>query len=118
MALLYADENVSHALADRLRDTGHDVLTARDDGRAGQGIDDADVLARAIELGRAVLTNNRHHFHRLHRRGPDHFGIVTYTTDPDDIAGLARRIQAAIANEPDLARQCVRVLRPNQRKAP
>ena len=59
MAALYADENVPRALIDALRTLGHDVLTAYDDGRANQGILDADVLARAVQLGRAVLTNDR-----------------------------------------------------------
>jgi hypothetical protein len=118
VAALYADENVAQELVDRLRALGHDMLTARDDGRAGQGIDDPDVLSRAIELGRAVLTNNRKDYHRLHRTTLAHAGIVTYTRDDHDLPGLAVRIDAAIAALPSLAGQCVRVIRPNQRRKP
>ncbi|MBX9581049.1 MAG: DUF5615 family PIN-like protein [Gemmataceae bacterium] len=111
MAAFYADENVSHDLADALRALGHDVLTALADGRANQGIPDPLVLARATVLGRAVLTGNRQHYHRLHRRQPNHAGIVTYTDD--DFQPLAGRIHAAVVPLPSLVGQLVRVVRPN-----
>lgn len=111
MAALYADENVPFPLVDALRALGHDVLTARDDGRANQGIGDPDVLDRATALGRAVLTNNRKHFHRLHRRQPAHGGIVTFTDD--DFAPLAARINAAVAPLSSLDGTIVKVVRPN-----
>lgn len=59
MAALYADENFSYPVVAFLRLAGHDILTAPEDGRANQGIDDPDVLDRAIGLGRAVLLFNR-----------------------------------------------------------
>jgi hypothetical protein len=111
MAALYTDEHVPRRVVELLRTAGHDVLTALEDGRANQGIADPDVLARAIELGRAVLTGNRRHFHRLHRGHPNHAGIVTYTDDRDD--PLAIHIDAAISPFPSLAGQLVRVVRPN-----
>jgi predicted nuclease of predicted toxin-antitoxin system len=111
MASFYADEHVPFPLVDALRLLGHDVLTARDDGRANQRIGDPDVLDRATALGRAVLTNNRGHFHRLHQRRPNHAGIVTFTND--DIQPLAHRIDAAVAPLPTLAGLLVRVTRPN-----
>ena len=104
-------------MVDALRLFGHDVLTAQDDGRANQGVPDPDVLARATLLGRAVLTNNRRHFHTLHRVAPVHAGIVTYTHDPDPVA-LAGRIHAAVAGLADLAGQLVKVTRPNQPPGP
>ena len=79
-----------------LRALGHDVLTALEDGRANQGIPDPDVLARACALGRAVLTNNRDDFHRLHKSQPLHAGIITFTDD-SDIAALAQRIHRRIS---------------------
>jgi hypothetical protein len=112
MASFYADEHVPFLLVDALRALGHDVLTARDDGRANQGISDTDVLDRATALSRAVLTNNRKHFHRLHRHTPNHGGIVTYTADPDYPA-LAGRIDAAVAPLASLAGQLIKIVRPN-----
>ena len=79
--------------------------------RACQGIPDTDVLAHAISLGRAVLTNNGWDFQRCHRQSPNHAGVITFTDDPDNQA-LADRIHAAIlANEP-LAGKLIRVIRP------
>lgn len=57
MADLYADEDFPLPVVERLRDLGHDVLTAGEDGRAGQGVSDADVLDRATALGRVVRPN-------------------------------------------------------------
>ena len=74
---------------------------------------DPDVLARAIELGRYVLTNNRRHYHRLHRVSELHAGIVTYTEDPDRPA-LAARIDAALAARPTLKGQLLKIIRPNR----
>lgn len=111
MAALYADENVPFVLVDLLRGFGHDVLTARDDGRANQRIDDPDVLERAIDLNRAVLTNNRVDYHRLHERIPDHAGIVTYTNDPDRMA-LAGRIDSAIQSTQSLQGILIKILKP------
>ena len=70
-----------------LRVRGHDVLTAQEDGQTA--MPDAVILARAFALGRVVLTHNRRHYVRLHRRGATHVGIL------DRVAGFrlpARRV--------------------------
>jgi hypothetical protein len=111
MTPLFADENVGFRLVQILRVLGYDVLTAFEAGRANMSIADAEVLAHAIGLGRAVLTNNRRHFHHLHKVSPVHAGIVTYTRDAD-VAALAQRIHtAASANEP-LTGKLIKVIRP------
>ncbi|MBX9580952.1 MAG: DUF5615 family PIN-like protein [Gemmataceae bacterium] len=117
MAAFYADENVSHYLVTALRLLGYDILTALADGRANQGIPDPLVRARATQLGRAVLTGNRRDYHRLHRRQPNHAGVVTDTED-DDIPALADRTHAAVSPLPSLAGLLVRVVRPNPPPAP
>lgn len=113
MAYLYADENVPPALVEALQALGHNVLSARDDGRAHQGVPDANVLARATALGRAVLTNNGWDYIRLHGLNPSHAGIVVYTDQPSDRRALAARIDAAVA-VPSLANQLLRVNLPNR----
>ena len=95
-----------------LRAAGHDVLTAREDGRADLKIPDPDVLARATALGRAVLTHNRGDFFRLHRASAAHAGIIACTEDLD-FPALAARIHTALGGVADLAGQLVRVNRPN-----
>ena len=72
---LYADENFPLPVVEELRRLGHDVLTMYEDGKANQSIPDDEVLALATEGRRSLLTTNRRHFIRLHRRGPEHGGI-------------------------------------------
>ncbi len=95
MVALYADEDFDLRVVEMLRTKGWDIETVFDDGRGGQGIDDDDVLARAISLGRTIVTFNRRHFWRLHLLVPNHFGIVICTRDADNDA-LARRIDSTL----------------------
>lgn len=115
MAQLYAVEDFPLPVVERLRTLGHDVLTAFEAGQANQAIKNADQLAFATGLGRAVLTRNRRHFISLHRRSPQHAGIISITDDPD-FDGQGDRINAALAARGALAGQHVRVNRPNQTK--
>jgi hypothetical protein len=107
----YADEDFPGPVVTALRARGYDILTVPQDGRAGA--DDPTVLARAVELGRVILTKNRNDFHRLHAAVPDHSGIITITDDPDR-AALALRIDAAVSAHPDLAGILIRVVKPNR----
>jgi hypothetical protein len=109
---LYADENFPLPVVTALRRFGHDVLTAREDTRADQRIPDSEVLLRATELGRAVVTHNRSDFLRIHRSLPGHAGIIICTEDLN-FAALAERIHAAISTTPDLTSQLLRINRPS-----
>jgi hypothetical protein len=111
MANLYADEGFDYPVVEELRRLGHDVLTVLEAGRANQGIPDADVLADASTLGRAVLTFDRRHFIRLHLKTPTHAGIVVCTWDVD-AAALALRIHTALCGSPTLGNQLIRIVRP------
>lgn len=118
MACLYANENFPLPTVRALRAAGHDVLTAQEDGRAGQGIPDPDVLLRATVLGRAVLTHNRTDYFRLHAAtAAAHAGIIACKEDLD-FPGLAARIHAAVSAVLNLAGQIIRVNRPNTPKVP
>jgi hypothetical protein len=117
MARLYADEDFPLPVVERLRQLGHDVITTLEAGRANQSIEDADQLAFATSLGRAILTRNRRHFLRLHKRSVAHSGIVSITDDPD-LDGQAARIDQAIVGLPSLDGQHVRVNRPSTRARP
>jgi hypothetical protein len=76
MARFYANENFPLLAVVRLRELGHDVITALEAGNANRRIPDEAVLAYAISGNRAVLTINRKHFIGLHKRMPAHCGIV------------------------------------------
>lgn len=98
---LYADENLPLRVIEELRRLGHDVLTAFENGRANQSISDSDILARATDLDRAIITLNRQDFKRLHVQIPEQAGIIICTEDPDR-AGQAQRIANAITEAGDL----------------
>jgi hypothetical protein len=108
----YADENFPLNVVTELRNLGHEVLTAFEDGRANQKISDEKVLQRATELERAVLTINRIDFKRLHNADNNHAGIVICTFDAD-FTGQARRINDACKDLSKLKGQLLRVYRPS-----
>lgn len=111
MARLYADEQYPYPVVEFLRTLGHDVLTVQEAGKANQGIPDPDVLAFATSENRAVITQNRKDFFRLHRIQPGHAGIIACTNDRNWEA-LANRIHAAIAAEEPLQGKLILVVRP------
>ena len=109
---LYADENFPLRVVEELRRLGHDVITVLEDGRANQSVTDRDLLTRATELDRAILTFNRLDFKRLHLQIPDHAGIIICTEDPDRV-GQAQRLAESIAKASQLRGQLIRVYRGN-----
>lgn len=108
----YADENFPLPVVAELRRLGHDILTAFEDGRANQGIEDDKVLARALILCRVVLTNNRVDFNHLHYAGHEHAGIVLCTFDID-FPGQAERIHETCTQASELKGTVTRVNRGN-----
>jgi len=107
---LYADENFPLRVVEELRRLGQDVITALEDGRANQSVTDRDLLARATEIGRALLTLNRQDFKKLHRVVPEYAGIIICTEDPDRL-GQARRIVESLPKSGDLRGLLIRVYR-------
>jgi uncharacterized protein DUF5615 len=117
MAKLYADEDFSCPVVQRLRQPGHDILTAQEAGWAGQGIKDEDVLAFATAAGHAVLTFNGRHFIRLHACTSSHEGIIACTRD-DDVSVLVDRIHQLLNSVPTLKDQLLRNKRGSSRYNP
>ncbi len=101
---------LSLRVVEELRRLGHDVLTALEDGRANKSITDNDLLARATEVNRALITLDRLDFKRLHRQISDHAGIIICTEDPDRV-GQAKRVDASIAEAGELRGRLIRVYR-------
>jgi|SRR5919108_1962455 hypothetical protein len=112
MARLYADEDLGYAAIQRLRQLGHDILMAHEAGQAGQGIEDAAVLAFATAAGRVALTFNRRHLIRLHAEVSSHAGIIACTRD-DDAAALAKRIYQQLQSAPILLDKLLQANRPS-----
>ena len=113
MARLYADEDFSYPVVQRLRQLGHDILTAHEAGQAGRGITDEAVLAFATAAGRAVVTFNRRHFIRLHSGVSSHAGLIVCTRD-DDVPALADRIHQGLNSAMTLKDQLLRINRPSR----
>lgn len=76
MLRLHADEQFPYPVVQRLRAIGYDILTVQEAGQANQQIPDNEVLKFATEQNRAVITENRRDFVRLHQQFLDHAGIV------------------------------------------
>ncbi len=108
----YADENFPKRTVEELRNLGHDVLTAYEDEKANLAISDENVLLRAAELNRAVLTLNRLDFKRLHQKNNNHSGIIICTEDSDR-KRQAERINERVFEYEKLDGQLIRVYRPD-----
>jgi predicted nuclease of predicted toxin-antitoxin system len=111
MARFYADEQYPYPVVECLRSLGHDVLTVQEAGNGNQRIPDPDVLDFATKEERAVLTQNRKDFIRLHRQGIEHAGIIACTNDRDWQA-LATRIDEHVREEATLREKLIRIVRP------
>ena len=112
MVELYVDEDFSYPVVQRLRQLGHDMLTAHEAGQAGQGIEDATILAFATATGRAVWTFNRRPCIRLYTAVSLHAGIIVCTRD-DDIVALADRIHQQLQSTATLQNRLLRINRPS-----
>jgi len=110
MFRLYADENFPLLVILKLRGLGCDVLTMTEVKRANLKITDQEVLARASELERIVLTLKRKHFKTLHLSRP-HCGIAICTFDLD-FDRQAKRIHDALLSKDDCYRKLISVNRP------
>lgn len=111
MARLYADEQFPRPVVEHLRSLGHDVLTVQEAGNSGAS--DPEVVVFAIANDRAILTQNRRDFVKLHRDQPDHAGMVI-CSDNQNFIQLAERIHSAISAENILKGKLIRVRRPSQ----
>jgi predicted nuclease of predicted toxin-antitoxin system len=105
---LYADEQFPLPVVQRLRTIGYDVLTVQDAGQANRKISDDQVLTFAIARNRAVITENRRDFVKLHQQFPDHAGIIVCSKNLDWDRHAAN-IQMALGSRDSIAGALVRV---------
>ena len=110
MLCLYADEQFPLPVVERLRGKGYDVLTVQEAGKGNQRIPDEDVLAFATDISRAVITQNRRDFIRLHNLSPAHAGIVVCSRNLD-WDSFATEIDWVLVGREKLTQELVRVNR-------
>ncbi|MDA0813999.1 MAG: DUF5615 family PIN-like protein [Verrucomicrobia bacterium] len=106
----YSNENFPQPVVRALRESGYDVLTSLDAGRANQRVPDEEVLKFATQENRVLLTINRKDFIQLHSENSLHAGIIVCTQDPD-FAGQARRIAHAVTQTRTMRGHLLRVNR-------
>jgi predicted nuclease of predicted toxin-antitoxin system len=105
---LYADEQFPLPVVQRLRALGYDILTAQAAGQANQRIPDDQVLAFATASDRAVISQNRRDFIRLHRQNPNHAGIIVCSKNLD-WDGFTAIIYQVLGNYEILTGELVRI---------
>lgn len=81
MRLLVDEDSAAKTLVRLLHDAGHDVLTADEAGLTSMA--DAEVLSRAVDDGRVLLTRNCGDFLALSTRVHGHPGILAVYQDAD-----------------------------------
>ena len=97
LRLLVDEDTQAKSRVALLRAAGHDVLTVTE--AALNARPDVEVLARARQEGRIVLTRNCDDFRLLHVADPHHSGILAIYENPDPTKNLAHSaIVTAIAN--------------------
>lgn len=103
------DEMYPPALAQRLRDNGHDVLAVLDVEVGLASRSDEDVLAWAARNHRCVVTENIADFARLAGQGATHHGLIFVSAQrfPRTRNGLTRLTDAlnALLDAKQLPRQ-------------
>jgi predicted nuclease of predicted toxin-antitoxin system len=107
---LYADEQFPFPVVQRLRRLGYDILTAQEAGQANQRIPDDQVLSFATARERAVITQNRRDFVRLHQQYPTHAGIVVCSKNLDWDA-FAATIHQGLAGRETVAGELIRIIK-------
>ena len=104
---LLLDEHLSGVVAEQLRRRGHDVVAVAHVEL--QGSSDEAILARAIEDGRAPVTNNIRDFRPLHARylttGVMHYGIVlvpasAYSFKRSGVGALVQGLDQLLTSSP------------------
>jgi len=85
----YADENISKALSNALRNRNIDVLTCQEAGLRTATDEEHFEFAKTEQ--RAIITNDND-FLKLASKHPDHWGIIFIVSQRTDIGVIVKRI--------------------------
>jgi len=97
---LLADECVYKATTDFLIELDYDVVTAQELGLAGA--DDDTIIAKAVALGRVLLTRDVDFSNILLYPPAQHLGIVVLKMGPATMSAVHNVLRQALAQTHDL----------------
>ena len=92
------DECTGPAVAQWLRERGHDVFSVYDEAR---GTDDFDVVQKASAENRILITNDKDFGERIYRERHAHRGIILLRLDDERAAVKIDTIRRLLAAYPD-----------------
>ena len=87
------DESTGAAVVEYLRSVGHDVLAV---GETMPQADDLDIVARAVNEGRILVTNDKNFGELVFRGGQAHYGVVLLRLHDESSANRVRVIKAVM----------------------
>jgi predicted nuclease of predicted toxin-antitoxin system len=91
------DESVSRDITDFLRSAGHDVVYISE---TGAGATDEDVLARAAEESRGLITNDKDFGELVFRSGQPHRGVILLRLKDERTPNRLRVMAAVLRLDP------------------
>jgi predicted nuclease of predicted toxin-antitoxin system len=96
VARLYLDQMFRIELAALLRDAGHDVVQASEIGQARA--DDAQILERAVQEERTLVTLDGHFGDWVVLPLSEHFGVIRVKAHPTSSENVARVLLPLLMN--------------------
>jgi len=87
------DESTGAAVVQYLRSAGHDVLAVSD---AMPQASDTDILSRASDEARIVITNDKDFGELVFRRGQTHCGVLLLRLRDESAANRVRVVSAVL----------------------
>jgi len=92
------DECTGPAVASWLRDQNHDVFSAFDEAR---GMDDEDIIRKALDEQRILITNDKNFGDKVNRDGRLHRGVILLRLEDERPASKIRVLSIVLESYPD-----------------
>ena len=89
------DECTGPAVASWLRDRNHDVFSVFDEAR---GMDDDDVISKALDENRILITNDKGFGDKVYRDGRLHKGVILLRLEDERPASQIRVLSRLLEN--------------------
>ncbi|MBI4749155.1 MAG: DUF5615 family PIN-like protein [Acidobacteria bacterium] len=92
------DECTGPAVARWLRSSGHDVYSVFEESR---GSDDDDVMKKAFEENRILITNDKDFGEKVYREGKSHHGIILLRLSDERSPNKIERLRILLEENAD-----------------